>query len=142
MGRCRFCNDAISWRQLNGKWVPFSLKGSIHHCERMTHSQIPVVDPYHAICAKCWKPIVWGRNGICSCVNPIYVHKREAALLKAKFLSSQRSEEKLAKKRERETYLCLVCEAPAVAAGDSVICTEDSSHVFPVNYYQLEATTE
>lgn len=128
----------VGWRQVNGRWMPFDPKGSIHHCERMVALHAPIVDPDDAICAKCWKPIVWTRNDICSCLNPIYVHKREASTLKAKFLSSQRQEERLAKVRAREIYHCVVCDALAVAAGDSVICTADSSHVFPLAYYETE----
>ena len=41
--------------------------------------------------------------------------------------------------RLREIYHCVVCEARAVRAGDSIICTADSSHVFPLEYYQLGA---
>jgi hypothetical protein len=42
------------------------------------------------------------------------------------------------KGRLRETYHCVICEAPAVRAGDSVICTADSSHVFPLECYQIQ----
>jgi hypothetical protein len=136
--KCRFCMSAIGWREVNGRWVPFTPKGQIHHCERMTQVHVPMVEPHNAICARCWKPIIWTRNEICSCLNPIYVHKREAGNLKAQYLSSEKQKDRIAKHRAREVYNCVVCDALAVPAGDSVICTADSSHVFPLNYYHLE----
>lgn len=30
---CRTCQEPISWRDLNGKWIPVSLDGTNHNCE-------------------------------------------------------------------------------------------------------------
>jgi hypothetical protein len=138
LATCRFCESPIVWREVNGRWTPFDSKGSTHHCEKMVSVKVPTVDPQNATCARCWKPIVWTRNEICSCLNPIYVDKRMAGALKSKFLSSERENEKLARERARRVFRCIICDAVAISAGESVICTTDSSHIFPIEYYATE----
>jgi len=135
LAKCRFCSSTIEWKQKNNRWVPYDLRGSEHRCERVIDIKEPVIDPTHAVCAKCWKPIISSRSDVCIHLNPIYVDRREVPLLKAKFHASEREKARLEREQAHHVYHCVICDSLAVSAGDSVICTLDSSHVLPVAYY-------
>ena len=111
------------------------MHGAAHRCESVIDIKEPVIDPSRAVCAKCWKPIISHRDDVCFHLNPIFVDKREVPILKAKLRAAQRDKEKLEREQAHHVYRCVICDALAVLAGDSVICTVDSSHVLPVGYY-------
>ena len=44
MSNCKFCNNTINWRQINGNWKPYdgSYSNTIHRCIGNSH-QTPLV---------------------------------------------------------------------------------------------------
>jgi hypothetical protein len=84
------------------------------------------------------------KGDICTCISPVYVLKSEAAVIKksreAMRVKTNRLE-RVQKKRELEAVRhgleCLICGGEAVLAGKTILCVNDTSHVFPCSTYNL-----
>ena len=144
MARCKFCSREIRWSQIGSRWYPVERDGRLHRC-KTTESPIDLKD---AVCMKCWLPLVSNREQ-CICVSPVLTHKTGAKELRVRLERIEREEERTRRLAEVERvkaekkllmkarliYRCVLCDGEAIQVEDSVICTRDVNHVFPLDYY-------
>jgi hypothetical protein len=112
------------------------LDGKPHNCRSSTDLEITVIAPEYAACSNCWKPITMNSKGEqCTCLNPSYIEKHRVSELKAKAAASQRAKARDSAHEARELYTCIICDNPAVQAGQLVMCVKNTGHVLPLKYY-------
>jgi len=131
-----------------GRWYPVERNGQLHQCD-IKGSPIDLKD---AVCMKCWLPLVSNREQ-CNCVSPVLTSKSGAKELRSRLeridrekerarrlaeVERERAREKAEKdllKKARLIYRCVFCGSEAIQVEDSVVCTKDTNHVFPSDYY-------
>lgn len=135
VAQCRYCLQRISWTRLGDRWQPFDTTGKSHLCRPVTDLETTLIAPQNAVCSNCWKPIMSSRGDECTCLNPSYVEKRHASELKTKAAAVQRAKVRESAHEARELFTCILCDNPAVQAGQIVMCVKNTGHVLPLKYY-------